>query len=105
MIGCLYSRAYVTNDELGYNQNWTVSNNLNESDSGVTEKVFLRQCVITGYHFDTFDTFEPKVYFIRKLTAYVSSRLQISKDPYYNFGHYSDFHTGSSRLDVATDLP
>ena len=86
-VGCLNSRAYVTNDQLGYNQNWTISNNLNETDSNVKTKVFLRQCVIRGYHFDPFDTFEPKVYFIRKLTEYVSSCLQISKDAYFNIGY------------------
>ena len=77
-VGCLYTGSYLTNDQLGYDHNWIVSDSLNKSDNNVTvgaaevAKV-LRQCVIRGYHFDTFNTSQPVVYFIRKVTEEASS--------------------------------
>ena len=75
-VGCLYTGAYLTNDQLGYDQNWTVADNFNKSEvnatrAAVKSTTFLRQCVIRGYQFDSFNTSEPKVHFIRKVTENV----------------------------------
>ena len=75
-VGCLYTEAYLTNDQLGYDQNWTIADNFNNSDfnatgAAVENATFLRQCVIRGYQFDSFNTSQPKVYFIRKVTENV----------------------------------
>ena len=77
-VGCLYTGAYLTNEQLGYDQNWTVSENFNKSDinatrTAVENATFLRQCVIKGYYFDSFTTSQPKVHFIRKVTENVRS--------------------------------
>ena len=76
-VGCLYTGAYLTNDQLGYEYNWTVSDDHNISDINATKlarevPIILRQCVLRGYQFDTFNTSDPKVYFIRKITEEVS---------------------------------
>ena len=78
-VGCLYTGAYLTNDQLGYDQNWTVvADSFNKSDINATRAAaesttFLRQCVIRGYQFDSFNTSQPKVHFIRKVTENVRS--------------------------------
>ena len=76
-VGCLYTGAYLTNDQLGYEYNWTIFDDHNITDLNVTKSArevptILRQCVLRGYQFDTFNTSHPKVYFIRKITAEVS---------------------------------
>ena len=72
-VGCLYTGVRLTNDQLGYDFNWTDSDENNILDINATKSVrevptILRQCVLRGYQYDTFNTSRPKVYFIRKIT-------------------------------------
>ena len=76
-VGCLFTGAYFTNDQLGYEYNWTDSDDQIQSDINTTisareSTTILRQCVIRGYQFDIFNTSEPKVYFIQKIAEDVS---------------------------------